>query len=81
MSSSHNLVQAKFEKHILEEAGNLGEALSEKLVPVITRRAKERMPLIISKLIIQYMMHISRNIFGFVNLPHQQAKVKELNKV
>lgn len=59
MSSSHNLVQVKFEKHILEEAGNLGEALSEKMVPVITRRIKEKIRMVILKLILHSMMYRS----------------------
>lgn len=40
MSSNHNLVREKFERHILEEARNAGEDLSDKLLPIITRRTK-----------------------------------------
>lgn len=33
MNGSHNLVQVKFAKHILEEAGIVGEAPLDELVP------------------------------------------------
>ena len=42
MSSNHNLFQVKFDKHILEEEGTAGEALSEKLVPSVIREENVR---------------------------------------
>lgn len=44
VSNNHNLVLVKFEKHISEEAGNMGEALPGKLLPVTIRGRETENP-------------------------------------